>query len=170
MVAAAEEVWERVEDVPILNGNEFQAEDEEGEDEVEEHKIGKDLKLPTESEVEAHRAAGHWPYRSWCEHCVAARGLGTQHRSPSESSERKIAVLSLDYFFLTSGGVVQAEDESATSLDLEVQVDAGIAVKCLAMRDSKSKSLFAWVIPRKGKDELVVSRVRQLLNGLAIVG
>ena len=67
-------------------------------------KVAHDPKLPSDAEVEAHRAAGHWPFRRWCIHCVAARGLGMQHRTKSSGSrEREIPVISIDYFFLTGG-------------------------------------------------------------------
>ena len=55
----------------------------DGEDEepdVEETKVAEDPQLPTEAEVEEHRARGHVPFRRWCIFCMRGRGLGEQHR------------------------------------------------------------------------------------------
>ena len=35
-----------------------------------EYKVSPDPGEPTASQVEDHRACGHWPYRSWCSECV----------------------------------------------------------------------------------------------------
>ena len=35
--------------------------------------------MPQAWEVEEHNAMGHVQYRSWCQHCVAARGVGQRH-------------------------------------------------------------------------------------------
>ena len=61
-----------------LEGEDPASDDGEGEtietEEVEEDcapiRIAIDPGAPTAEEVEEHRAAGHFPYRSWCEWCV----------------------------------------------------------------------------------------------------
>ena len=73
----------------------------EGEDDVEPLKKVKNPKLPTSAEVEEHNRT-HIPFRSWCQWCVEGRGRGDQHRSAPGSS---IPIVSLDYFFITDGGV-----------------------------------------------------------------
>ncbi len=164
-----EATWEIVDDEQILNGDD-EVNDEDVFDEnetpaeVEQIKIGHDPKLPTCAEIEDHRTAGHMDFRSWCIHCVRTRGLGAPHRAPD--GVRQIAVLSLDYFFLTMGSVVAPGEEGLSRLDLEQRVEDGTAVKCLAMRDSRNKALFASVVPRKGRDDFVVSRVVEAVQWL----
>ena len=155
-VAAAEAQWEVVEDMPVMANDDLEDVDDDNA-EVGEYQVGKDPKLPSEAEVEEHRAAGHWPFREWCTHCQLARGLCAPHRASDRTHE--ISVLSMDYFFLTMGKVLIPGEEGVSRLELEAQVENGDAIKCLALRDSNSKALFAWVIPRKGMDEFVVSRV-----------
>ena len=66
--------------------------EEEGDNEViepEPHKVAVDPKLPSEAEVEEHRIAGHVDYRNWCAHCLAARGLGSDHTESYGSRETR---------------------------------------------------------------------------------
>ena len=161
---AVPDVWEPVDDIPIMNGDDDQDDGDEAPVEVEKLKIGVDPKLPSAAEVEEHRTAGHIDFRNWCIHCMAGRGLGAQHRSPEGT--RTIAVLSMDYFFLTVGGIIAAGEDGISRLELEQRVEDGTAVKCLAMRDSTGKALFASVVPRKGRDEFVVSRVVEAVEWL----
>ena len=49
---------------------------------------------PTQREWEEHRI-DHWPFRSWCPHCVKGRATGKQHNRRSEESE--IPVFGFDY-------------------------------------------------------------------------
>ena len=73
----------------------------EPEEETEEQKPGAPAKVrtPTAIEREDHYNSGHAVYRSWCEHCVAAKGQGTPHviraGNPSDLPE-----ISFDYFYL----------------------------------------------------------------------
>ena len=166
--AATGAEWEVVQDTPIMTGDddiEVEIDDHDDEHvEIEDVKIGKDPKLPLPSEIEEHRTAGHVDFRDWCIHCQLGRGLGPPHKAPE--GERRVAVLSMDYFFITAGGVVAPGDDGLSQPELEQQVEAETAVKCLAMRDSMSGALFAWIIPKKGKDDFVVSRVVQAVEWL----
>ena len=55
---------------------------------------------PTAEQLELHRLT-HWPYRSWCKWCVMGRGRGAPHTA---SSSCTIAIIGLDYFFITTRG------------------------------------------------------------------
>ena len=174
MAAAPEAARGSAEPAPIAPIDGENQEDIFGEDDTEvvdwdaegeEVKVAHDPKLPSEAEVEAHRAAGHWPFRDWCIHCVAARGLGMQHRSPSSGS-REIPVISIDYFFLTPSGCRVPGEEGASRLDLEQGVQEGTMAKCLAMRDSMSKAVFGWVVPAKGRDEFTISKIVEAVKWL----
>ena len=81
--------------------------------EVEPVKMAPDPGQPTAKQVEEHRLT-HSLYRSWCKWCVMGRGRGHQHRPGAASS---IAIIGLDYFFITSGGIKKREE-------LEYSVDA----------------------------------------------
>ena len=39
-------------------------------------------------EWEEHRI-DHWPFRSWCPHCVKGRGRATAHRSKGDKEEEE---------------------------------------------------------------------------------
>ena len=56
-------------------------------------RVAVDPGAPTPEQVEEQRAAGHCPYRSWCEECVEGRGVGPQHKSGPAS---KIPIISFD--------------------------------------------------------------------------
>jgi len=66
----------------------------------------------------------------------------------------------MDYFFLTKDSVETRD--SMSKLDfardpegdekLEKAIGDGTIVKCLLLKDMKSKAMFAWVVPNKGRD------------------
>ena len=58
---------------------------------------------PSQAEVEAHDAAGHVPFRSWCPHCVRGRGIDTPHRK-QDHSEKTVPQICADYAHLASMG------------------------------------------------------------------
>ena len=59
--------------------------------------------MPSAAEVEEHRIT-HIPYRSWCRECVMGRGLG-EKRGRDYQREHKMAIVGVDYFFITDRGV-----------------------------------------------------------------
>ena len=56
-------------------------------------------KMPPKQEREGHEATGHACYRSWCEHCVAARARGQYHRGTDEECE--LPEVAVDYGYMT---------------------------------------------------------------------
>ena len=117
-----------------------------------------DPQLPTEAEVEDHRV-DHTPYRIWCEWCRRSRGLGEQ-RGRGAGAVHLIPVVAMDYFFLTKDSVDTRESLSRTGFArdpdgdarLEAAIVEGTIVKCIILKDLKSKCMFAWVVPQKGRD------------------
>ena len=106
------------------------------------HKVSPDPGEPTASQVENHRACGHWPYRSWCPPCIGGRGGGEQHRRRTEA--KSISVFAFDYLLLdASGKVLKREDVTA---------ETEVGLKILVAHDSKGKACFAHVVPQKGID------------------
>ena len=54
---------------------------------------------PTKAEVDAHFPL-HAEYRDWCPHCVAGRGMSTQHRHDKGKGEPIGTTVNLDYLFM----------------------------------------------------------------------
>ena len=80
---------------------------EELEEEAEPKRLAPSPTLPSAAEIEDHRTT-HFPYRSWCPHCVAGRALGERRGAQPLDWQYKrhlISIVSMDYFYLTSGGV-----------------------------------------------------------------
>ena len=99
---------------------------------------------PTLSEYLDH-CTTHYPYRSWCRHCVEGRGREFGHATRQQEPGRT-PVISFDYAFIGD------KDEKIENMEQYIAAGEG-ATKVLVIRDSKSKSLFAHVIPSKGLDE-----------------
>ncbi len=121
---------------------------DESEQDIEPIKIAHSPAQPTLEQEEQHRCT-HQPYRSWCKWCVMGRGLGEQHRLSSASTIPKIGA---DYFFITAGGVKKEEEPGYSDDDDgrrqrdEARVKGKI-VKCVLIRCSTTKNIFAHVIP-----------------------
>ena len=134
----------------------------EQEDEAEAQVHAHDPLQPTAKQVAEHRVC-HIPYRSWCKFCILGRGRGIQHRRGPGSA---LPVIGVDYFFITTKGV-KTRGELVEELDEEDPILAGQPeddkiekarqrgelVKCVIVRDSLSKAIFAHVVPHKGVDE-----------------
>ena len=58
------------------------------------------VRTPTAADIEEHELMGHVQYRSWCKCCVAARGVGQQHRHV-EQEETAEPVISSDYAYMS---------------------------------------------------------------------
>ena len=99
---------------------------------------------PTRSEYLDH-CVTHFPFRAWCKHCLEGRGreFGHEHSRGAKDS-RSTPVVSFDYCFIGDHGEIKDE------MDFEAAGDG--AAKLLVARDSKSKAVFAWVVPVKGID------------------
>ena len=84
------------EDEEEAEDDEDEEEDEgdEEEEEAEETKVMKDPDQPSEKEWEEHRV-DHWPFRSWCPHCVRGRATGKQHRERDD--EPTVPTFGFDY-------------------------------------------------------------------------
>ena len=97
---------------------------------------------PTHSEYLDH-CVTHYPYRAWCRHCVEGRGREFGHDAQrGDKDVRATPVVSFDYAFLSDSGDVVTQDEFEAARET--------AAKVLVVRDSKSKSVFAHIVPSKG--------------------
>ena len=88
---------------------------------------------PSSAEVEAHSLT-HLPYRSWCVHCVRAKGPAGAHKTKEEETEMIVPKLSIDYLFAG-----QAKDKRPLT--------------GLCFLDKKSKRVSATLVPKKGTSE-----------------
>ena len=98
---------------------------------------------PTRKEIEDHCVA-HWPFRSWCRHCVLGRAQGSPHHSRG-SLDRQMArsgppTISMDHCFMGS-----ADDESKAhgSPFLILYDNASEALYCIAC---STKACTPWVV------------------------
>ena len=109
-------------------------------EDVQPQQILKTPELPSRAEIEAHRI-DHWPYRSWCDECVEGFGRERVHAH----GDCKVAMISMDYGFVTSKGPIVSEGEDGWN-DPE-------SLKLLIVKDSKSGSVFAHAEVQEGIDE-----------------
>ena len=127
---------------------------EDGETELEPVKMAPDPGQPTAKQLEDHRRV-HLPYRLWCKWCVMGRGRGFPHK---KSPGSLIAIIGLDYFYITSGGVKRRDElthaqDNEGDAELETSRAKGDIVKCIVVRCSLTKAVFGHVVPQKGVDE-----------------
>ena len=130
---------EVVEEFPVrpwevcgMDGEEFRDIELEVENESEEARVPKvfrDPGAPTESEIEQHNVT-HLPFRAWCPSCVEVKARDRPHRR-QDVEDKSLAEVVFDYGFLGA----QGEEETVS-----IQV----------ARDTRTKMLFAHVVPRKG--------------------
>ena len=100
------------------------------------------------------------PYRDWCPHCVAARGLGEQ-RGRHTGRPHDVPRVGLDYWFITSGGDLRRrkglKEDFPEGEDGEAKLEQARAelkiMKCIAIRCHESKAVFAHSVPVKGRGE-----------------
>ena len=98
--------------------------------------------LPPRSVIEEHRI-DHWPPRSWCDECNEGHGRERRHGRVPDS--HRVAIVSMDYAFLTRKGAIVEQGEEG--------FDDDEALKMLIVKDSLSRSVFAHAVPRKGIDD-----------------
>ena len=111
--------------------------------------------MPCLTEVEEHRRT-HWPYRTWCKFCNMGRGLGEQRGGRDQP--HAVPIIGVDYFFITVEGFKlrkelkhpETEDGEKTLLADRLE---GRIIKCVLVRCTETRCVFAHVIPCKGSDE-----------------
>ena len=128
---------ESADELPEVSGGAIVA--EESEDDCAPERTAPDPGAPTQQQIDGHEI-DHVPYRSWCEACVAGRGIGDQHRAGPEST---VPVIRFDYLLVTKKGI-----------KLKDQVQPGeVLLKVLVVKDSMSKVISAHVVKSKGVED-----------------
>ncbi len=131
--------------------------DIDSDEEVQPQKVKESPSLPSRAEVEEHRVT-HLPFRNWCRECVEGKALG-EHRHPREGHGSKVPVVGIDYFYMTSKGLqmrselIDFPETAEGEVALLESRKKGEIVKCIIVRCSHSKNIFAHVVPYKGVDE-----------------
>ena len=103
-------------------------------------KVPVDPGRPTKKEIEEHNCL-HWPFRSWCPHCVCAKAVTAPHPRKYDQvtsdglEETGVTTISLDYCFISG-----ANKDEGTASERPV----------LIMVDSKSDSIYALPTEKKG--------------------
>ena len=87
---------------------------------------------PTAKEHDDHEATGHVYFRSWCNHCVAARARVHPHYKAPVEEPDAVPTIIIDYLFM-------GEDDGKT-------------IPMLAVKDRKSKAKWADAVQKKGND------------------
>ena len=130
--------------------------DETVDAEVEPIVVAPSPTMPSAAEVEEHRIS-HIPYRCWCRPCVMGRGLGEQ-RGRHKGRAHTIAIIGIDYWYMMGEGFLKRKElkfkeTPEGEAELYKARQEGRVVKCIVVRDHRSKNVFGHVIPCKGPDE-----------------
>ena len=132
-----EEVGDDGQDQPE-QGDEERDQPERGHDEARAPKLLHDPGRPTRQERIEHSVL-HYPFRSWCKHCLRGKGISGPHRKMSaeyrEFSKGRVPTISIDHCFLGT----EAEEESASSNPFLIVHDADSgALYCIATRTKEA--------------------------------
>ena len=92
--------------------------------------------------IKEHRM-DHLPLRSLCDECN--EGHGRERRYGKVSDQHRLAIVSIDYAFVTRNGSIVVEGDRGWN-DLE-------ALKLLIVKDSLGRAVFAHAVPKKGVDD-----------------
>ena len=82
----------------------------------------------------------HMPYKAWCDHCIAMRGLQDRHQQLSEGSDRDTPTISFDIAYTGVSGDNKSE--------------AGHKLAILVAHDTSTGSVLALPMPSKAKPDL----------------
>ncbi len=100
---------------------------------------------PTTQEQAEHGATGHVVYRSWCDACLAGKGLGQAHRSaPKDDQETAVAEFISDYGFMGQ--------------------DDGKCMPLFVLKYTKTKRVAYSVVHAKGLDRYAIKFTAMFLQ------
>lgn len=90
--------------------------------------------MPSRLEMLEHSLT-HYPFRSWCPHCVRGKSKANKHSSTGGVEESEVPVVAFDYAFLSDRTGKLVEEEDATGHNRS-DAEGGI-MKILVGHDSK---------------------------------
>ena len=110
---------------------------------------------PSKKEVEEHRCT-HWPFRSWCRHCVRGRAVSSPHRRKTADAEEfakdRVPTISIDHCFMG--------DEEGAAKDHPV----------LVIYDNQSGSIYAIALESKAMKPWIIRYVYGLICEMGYAG
>ena len=118
--------------------------EEEGAHNVSNVKPLKSPAAPSRQEMLEHSIT-HYPFRSWCAHCVRGKCKASKHVATGNSESSETPIVGFDYAFLSDRGRKRDESEEDDEVD-------DVTLKVLVGHDSKSKVCTAIPVPQKGLD------------------
>ena len=71
---------------------------------------------PSQEEVDNHNIS-HYPFRSWCKHCVMGKAVSGYHKTSKDKCTKP--VISRDYMYLRS----RTEEESKENINEDMGMD-----------------------------------------------
>ena len=102
--------------------------------------------LPSQQEVEQHRLT-HRPFRLWCPHCVRGKSRADRHTASKQKGvDSGIPKVVSDYFFIGQ----RRPQNRAERDEEEAKAEGAGQTPILAIKDTRSKSIFAHACPCKG--------------------
>ena len=124
-----------------------QAEEREEKEEAARPVVRDISKEPTDKEVEEHYMH-HSEFRQWCPHCVKGKAVSYGSKSRRKDEEGGLPMISIDYMFMADG---QTKDEEK-------------GMPLLVMKDKRSKTIWARVVPAKGVNAYAVKQVAKRIT------
>ena len=98
---------------PLNKEDARMVEDQAGEENV--LKTRRQPRRPSEQEVAAHEAGGHYPYRDWCRACICGAGRSDAHQRHSDE-QNEIPVAATDYAFFCDEHEERLSETQATEI------------------------------------------------------
>ena len=124
--------------------------EEDGQSEELRVRVRKTEAVPSDREVDEHNV-DHATFRAWCPHCVKGRGEAYGHPR-GQGPTKEIPVISIDYMYVHPE---QADDEER---------EKGMPI--LVARDSRTKMVYARVVPQKGHDDYAIGALKRIVEQL----
>ena len=103
---------------------------------------------PSRQEMLEHSLT-HFPFRSWCFHCVRGKCKSSKHSSTGGTEESAIPVVGFDYAFLSDRNIRRPDDDGDdVDEELHARPSDNMASVVVA-HDSKSMTCAAIPVPHK---------------------
>ena len=138
---------------------------QEEEDEAEggkNTKIVRNPGTPSVKERQEHEVH-HWPYRSWCDHCVKGRALGQPHKTMTgQYAESSVARILMDYGYLHEEEVITQEEHGT-------QGESKVSLTAMVMLETMCSGVWAYALDAKGGSTLDWL-AKTLVEDIEIVG
>ena len=154
----------------MIDGDDV-TDDEGGETARELKKLRRRHPLPSAKEREEHLRT-HLPFRTWCEQCMAGRGIATGHKPRArEDGDEAVPTIGYDYCFLRNApgepsvSVIVSKDRATRSISAHAVPCKGAGVEWAvdqAIKDLKKIGYYSKVVLRTDQEPAVVDFVEEI--------